>query len=99
MQVISRSTWIFAGLLLVCLLLDIYCQWRTGCVPHWLRTVHAAQDSAVSFTPDPCQIWREMPLLDKLAAFGTLIFGSAFVISLVQDVVAWFKRRKVLSEA
>jgi hypothetical protein len=36
-----------------------------------------------------------MPLLDKLAAFGMFVFGMAFLISFVDDVVAWYRRRKV----
>ncbi len=94
MRFVSKRTWVFLVLTLFFVCLSEYCIWRTGCGPSWLPKVHA-QEVAFGFAPDPCQVWRAMPLLDKLAAFGMFVFGMAFLISFVDDVVAWYRRRKV----
>ncbi len=78
-------------LLFGCLML--YCQWRTGCGPSWLPKAHAQDAAEVGFMPDPCQVWRELPLLDKFAALGVFGFGVAFVISLLQDIFYWLKTK------
>ncbi len=72
--------------------LMLYCQWRTGCGPSWLSKAHAQE---VDFAPNPCEMWRAMPLLDKVAALGVFGFGVAFLFSLAMDVAAWLRWKRV----
>jgi hypothetical protein len=95
MRVISKTTWVFGLLTLLFGCLAIYCQWRTGCGPSWLPKAHAQDAAAVGFMPDSCQVWRELPLLDKFAALGVFGFGVAFIFSLAMDVGALLRWKRV----
>jgi hypothetical protein len=52
-------------------------------------------DGTVSVTFNPCGFWYEMPWIDKLLAMIGFSASVAFVISLVQDIVRWFKSRSL----
>lgn len=94
MRLISKRTWVLGLLTLLFFVLVEYCQWRTGCGPKWLSHVHAQDLSEGVFMPDPCEMWREMPLLDKVGALGLFGFGVAFVFSLMKDIFVWARLRK-----
>ena len=74
------------GITLFFLALTLYCQWRTGCGPSWLSRVRSQDAEGSGFVPDPCDAWRQMPLLDMIAALGLFSSGVAFVLSLTQDL-------------
>jgi hypothetical protein len=52
-------------------------------------------DGTVSVTFNPCNLWYDMPWIDKLLVLTGFSASVAFVISLVQDIVCWFKRRSM----
>jgi len=91
MRVISKRTWVFAVLTFLFGCLMLYCQWRTGCGLSWLPRAHAQE---VGFAPDPCKMWREMPLLDKVAALGMFGSGVAFIFSLAMDVAGLLRSKR-----
>jgi hypothetical protein len=49
-------------------------------------------DGVISF--DPCNLWREMPWIDKALALIGFSSSVAFLVSLIQDVVPWWVRRR-----
>jgi hypothetical protein len=52
-------------------------------------------DGTVNATFNPCNLWYDMPWIDKLLVLTGFSASVAFVISLIQDIVRWFKRRSV----
>ena len=52
-------------------------------------------DGTVSITFNPCNLWYGMFWIDKLIVLIGFSASVAFVISLVQDIVCWFKRRSM----
>lgn len=51
------------------------------------------EDGSVSVAFNPCNVWYELPWLDKSLALGGFAASVAFVISLIQDLARWFRRR------
>jgi hypothetical protein len=53
-------------------------------------------DGTVSITINPCDLWYDMfSWIDKLLGLTGFFASIAFVISLVQDLVRWFRRRSL----
>ena len=94
MKLLSKRTKVFGLLTVGFFVLTEYLLWRAGCGPHWLRVVHAAQDSPGNFQFDPCGAWQRMPLSQMIAAFGLLGSGTAFLGSFARDIAVWLRTRK-----
>ena len=51
-------------------------------------------DGTYIVTFNPCGLWYEMPWIDKVLALIGFSATVAFVISIIQDLVRWIKRRR-----
>jgi len=52
------------------------------------------QDGTSTFSFNPCALWYAMPPIDFLLAWTGFAASVAFIASLIQDLIRWFKRRR-----
>ena len=54
---------------------------------------------SISVTFNPCNLWYAMAWLDQALALVGFASSVAFIISLIQDVLIWQRKRRSLIEA
>jgi hypothetical protein len=99
--VISRRTIIFFLIFVTSFAILTYRRWEQERPCREWKAHHFGQpepapirqpDGTVSVTLNPCGLWYAMPLVDMLLVLTGFSAGVAFVTSLIQDIVRWFKR-------
>jgi hypothetical protein len=102
---ISRRTIVFFVISIVCFGILKYRTWEQDrpC-REWQRNHAQGQtdpppvqqpDGSTEVAFNPCFMWREMPVIDKLLVLGGFVSSVAFVVSLIQDFVWWLRRRRI----
>jgi hypothetical protein len=56
-------------------------------------------DGGIEVSFNPCYIWSETPLIDKILALTGLAAGVASIVSLLQDVTRWLRKKRAIRRA
>jgi hypothetical protein len=103
---ISRRTIIFLLIAVTCCGVLAYRGWeqQRPC-REWQRN-HAKDhaeappvkqpDGSIEVSFNPCYIWSETTLIDRILALTGLAAGVASIVSLLQDVTRWLRKQRAL---
>jgi hypothetical protein len=106
---ISRRTILFFLIAMTCFSVLTYRTWEQERPCREWKHNHAAgqaepapvrqPDGSFSVTLNPCNLWYAMAWLDRALALIGFASSVAFIISLIQDVLIWQRKRRSLIEA
>jgi hypothetical protein len=106
---ISRRTILFFLIAMACFSVLTYRTWeQERPCREWKHNHGAGQpepapvqqpDGSFSVTFNPCSLWHAMAWLDKALALVGFASSVAFIVSLIQDVLIWQRKRRSLLEA
>jgi hypothetical protein len=106
---ISRRTIVFFLIAMTCFSVLTYRTWERERPCRECKHNHGADqaesapvqqpDGSFSVTFNPCNLWYAMAWLDQALALVGFASSVAFIISLIQDVLIWQRKRRSLIEA